>query len=104
MVTTNEKKCPNCGGDLKYYDKVQRIVRTKDRTSKYVEIRRFRCQECRCVHRELPEFIFPYKQYEADVIRGVVEGTITSDTLGFEDYPCEMSMIRWISQKIHLLL
>ena len=26
---------------------------------------------------------------------GVLEGLITCETLGFEDYPCEMTMIRW---------
>lgn len=35
------------------------------------------------------------KQYEADIIIGVLEGLITCGTLGFEDYPCEMTMIRW---------
>lgn len=56
---------------------------------------RLRCCNCHAVHRELPDFIFPYKQYEADIIIGVLEGLITCETLGFEDYPCEMTMIRW---------
>jgi hypothetical protein len=53
----------------------------------------------------LPDFIFPYKQYEADIIIGVIEGLITCDTLGFEDYPCEMTMIRWrlLSPRLFLL-
>lgn len=38
------------------------------------------------MHRELPDFIFPYKQYEAEIIIGVLEGFITCETLGFEDY------------------
>lgn len=63
-------------------------------------IRRLRCRECGMVHRELPEFIFPYKQYEAEIIIGVIEGFITCETLGFEDYPCEMTMIRWRTQKV----
>ena len=104
MISNDELTCPDCGGDLKYYDKVQRIVRTKGRTSTKVEIRRFRCAKCRGVHRELPDYIFPYKQYEAEVILGVLESLITSDTLGFEDYPCEMTMLRWRAQKLQLLL
>ena len=32
------------------------------------------------------------------MIRGVLEGLITSDTLGFEDYPCEATMANWRSQ------
>lgn len=40
----------------------------------------------------------PYKQYEAEVIIGVLEGFITCETIGFEDYPCEMTMVRWQAQ------
>ena len=46
----------------------------------------------------VPELIFPYKQYEAEVIIGVLEGFITCETIGFEDYPCEMTMVRWQAQ------
>lgn len=104
MISNDELTCPGCGGNLKYYDKVQRIVRTKGRKSKLIEIRRLRCIKCRSVHRELPSYIFPYKHYEIEVIIGVLEGLITSDTLGFEDYPCDMTMLRWRAQKTQLLL
>lgn len=87
MVSKAESTCPRCGGCLKYYDSVQRIVRTKNRKSEFIRIRRLR---------ELPDFIFPYKQYESEIIRGVLEGLITCETLGFEDYPCEMTMLRWL--------
>lgn len=95
MVYSNVSICPKCGGDLKYYDRVQRIVRTKGRKTWKVPMRRLRCLSCGALHRELPELIFPYKQYEAEVIIGVLEGLITCETLGFEDYPCEMTMMRW---------
>ena len=49
-------------------------------------MRRLQCTRCGSVHRELPELIFPYKQYEAEVIIGVLEGFITCETIGFEDY------------------
>lgn len=104
MVTNDESTCPECGGKLKHYDKVWRIVRTKDRMTKQVRIRRLRCAQCGIIHRELPEFIFPYKQYEAEVIKGVVEGFITPETIGFEDYPCEATMTRWMARKQQLLL
>ncbi len=87
--------CPDCGGDLIYYDDVFRIVRTKGRRTERVKIRRLQCNSCGHIHRELPEFIFPYKQYEAEIIVGVLEGLITFDTLGFENYPCEVTMARW---------
>lgn len=103
MIRNNELTCPCCGGNLKYYDKVQRIVRTKGRASKQVKISRLKCVKCGAIHRELPDYIIPYKQYEVEVIKGVLEGLITCETLGYEDYPCEATIIRWISQKVQLL-
>lgn len=104
MISDNELTCPCCGGDLKYYDRVQRIVRTKNRVSTRVKIRRLKCANCGAMHRELPDYILPYKQYEAELVMGVLEGLITCETLGFEDYPCEMTMLRWLSRKLQLLL
>ncbi len=105
MVGINVSKCPDCGKDLKYYDKVRRIVRTKGRATWHVLIRRLRCSNCEKIHRELPACVVPYKQYEAELIKGVLEGIITPETIGYEDYPCEMTMDRWTnSQKLQDLL
>lgn len=95
MVSDRELCCPKCCGELRHYDKVQRIVRTKGRKTKWIWICRLRCMHCGTTHRALPESVFPYKQYEAEVIRGVLEKIITSETLGFEDYPCEATMQNW---------
>jgi uncharacterized Zn finger protein len=73
MVKSNDRICPICGGKLIFYDKVKRIVRTKRRKSEWIKIRRLKCTSCGHVHREIPEFIFPYKQYESEVIIGVYE-------------------------------
>lgn len=105
MVSNDKSICQNCGSKLKRYDKVSRIVRTKGGKTSWIEIERFRCPVCGQIHRELPDYIFPYKQYEAEVIRGVLEGFITCETYGYEDYPCEMTMARWKnSQELQLLL
>ena len=95
MLSSSSSNCPKCRGELRYYDKVRRMIRTKGGTKKYYEVERFRCIECNALHRALPNFIFPYKHYEADIINGVLNGLITSETLGFEDYPCETTMLRW---------
>jgi uncharacterized C2H2 Zn-finger protein len=107
MIGENKSSCPICGGVLKYNDHVQRIVRTKKRETKWVKIRRLRCSDCGALHRELPDYIFPCKQYESEVIKGVLEGLITPETLGYEDYPCEMTMVRWRNDstlKLQLIL
>ena len=95
MVGFDISICPNCRGNLKYYDSVPRVRRTRGRTTDNVRIRRFRCLDCRKIHREIPDDICPYKQYESEIIQGVIDGFITSTTYGFEDYPCEMTMRRW---------
>lgn len=105
MVSNEELTCRNCGARLKRYDNVLRIVRIKGRKTSWVKVNRFRCPSCGQIHRELPDYISPYKQYEAEVIRGVLEGFITCETYGYEDYPCEMTMARWKnSQELQLLL
>ena len=103
VVRIDKTTCPKCGGDLIYFDSVKRVIRTKRRQTEWLVIRRLRCVLCGTLHRELPEDLYPYKQYEAELINGVLEGLITCETLGFEEYPCEMTMVRWASQKAQLL-
>lgn len=95
MVALNDSFCPNCGGYLKYYDSVYRIVRTRKRITKKILLRRMRCLSCYKIHRELTNDILPFKQYEKEVVIGVIEGLIDSSTYGFEDYPCESTIYIW---------
>lgn len=104
MITYNQRTCPKCNGDLKYHDSVKRILRTKQRETRHIILHRYKCRKCNSIHRELPDYMFPYKQYESEVIIGVLEGLITSETLGYEDYPCEMTMQRWRTQKLYKIL
>lgn len=95
----NISRCPECGGALKYYDKVTRIIRAEGGRTHRVSIQRVRCVACRRLHRVLPDYIVPYKQYYAEIINGVTEGIITPETIGFEDYPHEVTMFRWMKGK-----
>ena len=96
MVTDGVFYCPKCGGHLKNYDRVRRIVRTKYGRITHIKIRRLICADCGSIHRSLPYTLFPYKQYEASIIRGVVLGDISQNDRDYEDYPCEMTMKRWV--------
>lgn len=98
MTSSNVTNCTSCGGALKYYDKVKRIVRTKGGDRLNIYVKRFRCTVCNAIHRHLPEFIFPHKHYDAEIIKGVLEGFINPSTIGYEDYPCEMTMRRWVRE------
>ena len=96
MIHAGSSICPDCCGELEYYDKVKRIIKSANSERYYISIRRLQCLKCGGIHREIPDFIFPYKQYDAEIINGVIEGIITSDTIGYEDYPCEMTRLRWL--------
>lgn len=67
-------------------------------------LRRLRCLVCGAVHRELTDDVVPYKRYEREVIAGVIEELLTPYVLGYEDYPCEQTMARWLTQNLQLLL
>lgn len=95
MIREGDRVCPACGGQLVYYDRVKRIVKGKYGKKRFIFVNRYKCTECGICHREIPRVVFPYKHYEAEIIAGVTEGFIFSDTLGFEDYPCELTMKRW---------
>ena len=97
MMQYKDNLCTLCGGGVKYYDRVLRIVRLAERKTIWIYVQRFKCMSCGRIHRKLPANLQPYKQYDARIITGVVNGTITSNMIEFEDYPCEMTMKRWKS-------
>lgn len=90
--------CIRCGAVTKYYDKVTRLIRSSNRTVENIEVKRYRCVKCGSVIRDCPDELVPNKQYDKGIIQGVIEGLITPDTYGYEDYPCESTMIRWIKE------
>ena len=102
MINVGNLLCPHCNNTLKYHDKVKRKLRTKHGVSNYIYIRRFKCKNCNSIHRELPENVLPYKHYELEIVKGVREGYITSDTIGFESFPSEETMKRWIRENYNL--
>ena len=98
MIFEGEITCPICGGELKLYDHVMRGIRIEKGEKEYIYIRRMKCQQCRRLHRELPTHLLPHIQYDKRIVAGVINGWITSDDLDYEDYPCEMTMIRWLNR------
>lgn len=88
-------KCKRCGGELKHRDYVKRIVKTKGGEKTFIQIERMICKSCGSIFRILPEGLEPFKHYEKEVINGVIEGLITTDTLGYENFPTELTMERW---------
>ena len=89
------KNCPCCGGTLKCYDRVRRIVRRKNGLKKWVRIRRLICNECCSIHRELPTYLAPYRHYDIRIIEGFLSGMLSSFDLDYEDYPCDSTIANW---------
>ncbi len=96
MICEGDELCPICGGSLSTYDHVTRIIKRAKGLKESILIRRRQCKSCGKLHRELPDSLLRYKQYEKEIIENVVSGDITPYDLDYEDYPCEMTMKRWI--------
>ena len=64
--------CPVCSGFLKVHGTCIRKVRLIDATRVY-RLRVMECTNCHRTHRELPDFIVPYKRYGTEAIIDIVE-------------------------------
>ena len=96
MVNEDNFVCPYCCGHLKHYDKVPRIVKSAGGIKTWIYIKRLKCNTCKRTHRVILDMLYPYKHYKKGIIDKVRIGDITPYTLDYEDYPCEMTMYRWI--------
>lgn len=93
VTSTEQIPCPCCGELLyKVIGSRLRMGRIETGEKNVYSIRRFRCQQCRKIHHELPDLLVPYKRYEASVIEGCLEG--------YEPVVLEvdeLTVSRWIS-------
>ena len=90
-------KCPKCNSNnLKRYDKIKRLIKSVGGEKQWIDVYRYKCEVCNSVHRQLPDIVIPFKHYDSEIIQGVMNGYITPETFGYEDYPCEETMKRWI--------
>ena len=69
--------------ELSYRDSCKRILLQEGQEGHERHvciIRRMKCTKCGILHRELPDFLVPYKHYTAEVISGVLDGQVTPYT------------------------
>lgn len=83
MVKSEKDRCPKCGGELRYYDCVKRVVKTPDRHVLYLS--RVKCLTCGSVHRVSGD-LKPYEQYPDSVIK--------NGETSVDGYPCRMTVYR----------
>lgn len=67
--------CPACSGFLKVHGTCIRKVRLTD-TVKVCRLRVMECINCHRTHRELPDFIVPYKRYGTEAIIDIVDSPV----------------------------
>ena len=89
--------CPECGMKLDYRDSRKRICRKKGGVKLWVLVSRFLCSACNRLHTALPDFLIPRKHYEAEIIREVIDGEETTETIDAETIsrPAEITLARW---------
>lgn len=83
--------CPDCGGEVKYYDTVNRRVLKEGREAYYISVPRYRCKTCHKIHRVSDEIV-PFKHYA----KSVIEKTKMRE---YDIYPSEMTRWRWSQEK-----
>lgn len=72
-MSREESVCPYCGGELHVKDSVLRKRRDRYSQITTYRIRRLRCKKCKRLHRELPDFLLPYKRYDSETIESVID-------------------------------
>ena len=98
MIATSDYTCPLCGGNLKRIGRVKRLVKTQNGQKDWVYVKRYQCECCSTVHREIPDTLYPYKHYSRDIIDNMVDGVISSDMIEYEDYPSDSTIKRWTKE------
>ena len=85
VVTALEASyCPTCQTLLTVRSARERVYWKGDTDceKKILLIRRLYCEQCDCIHHELPDCVVPYKRYSADIIGNIANGQ------AFKDAPC----------------
>jgi hypothetical protein len=68
--------CPVCFEALEIIGSRERTWRKRDGEKNILIIRRLRCTRYKTIHHELPDFLVPYKRYDAESIElGITQGS-----------------------------
>lgn len=99
-----ESLCPRCVHIAYYYDTVSRKVKTKHRSSYWIDVPRHHCLACGHYYRILPPNLIPFKLYEREIIRGFVSGELDNSNLDYNGYPDDDTIVLWrASQSLQAL-
>ena len=89
IIGKESLSCPVCGGKLSVHGTCVRKVRYTNGVE-ILQLRVMKCRDCGKTHRELPEFVVPYKRNSLNLLCEIAEAPEDS-------YPCETST--WLRVK-----
>ena len=84
IISVENPYCPYCDSLLKYRDSRYRTGKQSSGSKRRYQIRRLKCPDCGKTHTELPDFLHPYKHYEAEVIQNELD-EISPSCCGADD-------------------
>jgi len=90
VISAEFLPCPTCGGSMVVHDTRERGVFRYEGDKEIYRLRRLSCRVCGKLHTELPDFILPFKHYDAQTIQATLEES--------PDNSCaadESTMARW---------
>ncbi|MCL1855804.1 MAG: DUF6431 domain-containing protein [Clostridia bacterium] len=91
--------CPLCGGPLTVHCCYRRHIRDGNGSRHDGWIAQGKCETCKKYPSLIPEFIMPYKHFEAAVIEAAIWEVEEKGDLGLSSCPADESTIRrWIHQ------
>ena len=93
IVSLERIPCPICGGQLFTRGTCQRKAKDSAGLTTIYQLRVLQCSNCHKTHRELPDFLVPYKRYDAEAIVHIVS---TPQTAPCESRTCDLLRV-WLA-------
>ncbi|MGL4337979.1 MAG: DUF6431 domain-containing protein [Turicibacter sp.] len=91
--------CPYCQLPMKIVGNTKRVWWSGDSLCRKLVVRKLRCSHCCIGHHELPNFLVPYKRYDAHTIQLVLTSSITDCDQSVSD----STIYRWKASFTNLI-
>ena len=88
---------------MKYYDRVNRKVKLGGDNYYILRLYRFRCTNCRSIHRFIPPCLYSNKHYNRRIIDGFLSKKLNKNDILYEDYPTDLTVCRW-TKNLHAII
>lgn len=92
IISDEKYDCPVCGGHLTLRSSKDRGIKDLYGNAAVVWLRIMECEKCGKTHRELPDFIIPYKRYTVEAIASIMDG---GDICACENSTCNR-LSQWV--------